>query len=195
MKSKNMLATNATKESRQSEDFYATDPKALEIFLDALNQDGIELPQIVWECAVGMGHLADVLKRHVRTIHVSDIVERGYEGTRIKDFLQETRYGFNGTILTNPPFKLATQFVEKGMEILKDGNMLILFLKIQFLESKARRELFRKYPPKFIYVNSERQHTAKDGNFTKYNTSIGTLCFCWFVWEKGYKGEPTVRWV
>ena len=21
------------------------------------------------------------------------------------------------------------------------------------------------------------------------------VCYCWFVWEKGYKGKPTVDWI
>jgi len=106
--------------------------------------------------------------------------------------LTETKI-WNGDILTNPPFILAEQFVEKAMSLLEKGNRLYLFLKIQFLESKARKILFEKYPPKYIYINSERQHTARNGDFEKY--TLGTLCFCWFVWEKGFTGEPTIRWI
>ena len=61
MKSKLMLGVNP-KAERQQEDFYATDPKALELFLDKLKQDKIYLFN-VWECACGQGHLAEVLKK------------------------------------------------------------------------------------------------------------------------------------
>ena len=160
---------------------------------DALKRDNIDLGKLFWECAVGQGHLAEVLKKHGH-VSCSDIVDRGYPGTFICDFLTHDNE-YYGTIITNPPFKLAHRFVEKGMQVLREGGKLCLFLKIQFLESVARKQLFKQYPPKYIYVNSERQHTAKDGNFGKYNMSIGTLCYCWFVWEKGFTGDPIVRWI
>ena len=194
MKNKHLLATNPKHEPRHNEDFYATDPRALEIFLDAIDKDGIYLPRNIWECAVGKGHLVEVLCKRGYFVDTSDIVDRGYDGIMVRDFLLETEK-FDGTILTNPPFKLASQFVEKGMELLTEGNKLILFLKVQFLESITRKPLFKKYPPKYVYVNSERQHTAKDGNFEKYGMSIGTLCYCWYIWEKGFTGEPTLRWI
>ena len=68
-----------------------------------------------------------------------------------------------------------------------------MYLKIQFLEGKARRELFEKYPPKYIYVNSERQICALNNDFESIKSSA--ICYCWFIWEKGYKGDSIVRWI
>ena len=53
----------------------------------------------------------------------------------VKNFL-ECDDIFEGDILTNPPFKLAEQFVEKSFELIDEGNYAIFFLKVQFLESK-----------------------------------------------------------
>lgn len=184
-----MLGVNPNAE-RQKEDFYATEPKALEIFLDKLNDDGVNLSK-VWEPSCGMGHLAEVLKSHQKLERATDLIERGY-GVGGVDFLdmQET---YDGDILTNPPFKLAEKFVEKGMDLLQDGNKLILFLKIQFLEGQKRKELFKKYPPKYVYVNSARQLCAKDGEFHKYTAT--TQFYAWYVWEKGYTGDTIIRWI
>ena len=85
-----------------------------------------------------------------------DIVDRGYPDTIVHDFLTyETNKKFNN-IITNPPFFLAKEFVEKGMKLLSDNGKMAMFLKIQFLESEKRRDLFKKYPPKYIYVFSKR---------------------------------------
>ena len=54
-------ASNHSEGDRQSEDFYATDPNTLKIFLDKLKEDGIELHNLIWECACGQGHLSKVL--------------------------------------------------------------------------------------------------------------------------------------
>ena len=65
------------------------------------------------------------------------------------------------------------------MEVLRPGGKLALFLKIQFLESAKRRELFAKYPPARIYVFSKRARTAKNGDFSSIGSALA--CFAWFV--------------
>jgi hypothetical protein len=70
-----------------------------------------------------------------------------------------------------------------------------MFLKIQFLESTGRRELFKKYPPKRVWVSSARITCAKNGDFQKMKESGGSAaCYCWIIWEKGYEGETTLKW-
>mgnify|MGYP000821112259 CR=1 FL=1 len=54
-------------------------------------------------------------------------------------------------------------------------------------------EMFKKYPPKYIYVNSKRQLCAMNGEFEKYNATA--ICYCWFIWQKNWKGETVIRWI
>lgn len=190
-------ASNHSDKERQVDDFYATDPNALEVFYDALNKDGIELNFKIWEPSCGQGHLSKVLENHRHEVWSTDLIDRGYGEGNI-DFLDNDNFDdeegcWEGDILTNPPFKFAEKFVEKGMYRLKTGNKLILFLKIQFLEGQKRKELFRKYPPKYVYINSARQQCSMNGEFDKYKATA--LCFCWFIWEKGYEGESIIRWI
>lgn len=189
MKAALMLGVNPNAE-REKNDFYATNPKALEIALPFLKQLG--LSKTVWECACGKGHLSDVLKNHGYKVISTDLVDRGY-GQCLNFLTVNGSNMFDCDILTNPPFKYAENFVEKGMDIIKDGRKVCLFLKIQFLESKKRYELFKKYPLKTVLVYSERQQCAKDADFEKYTAT--TQCYCWFVFEKGYKGKPTIDWI
>ena len=124
------------------------------------------------------------------TVRTSDLIKRT-PTTEELDFLQ-CNENWDGDIITNPPFKYAQQFIEKAMNIMKDGNRIAFFLKLQFLEGKKRRELFSKYPPKVIYVSSGRIKCAKNGDFDKYDSSA--IAYGWFVWEKGYKGDTVIRW-
>lgn len=196
MKSGLMLGVNPNA-TRQEEDFYATEPKALSIFLDKLKEDGIELAKNLWEPSCGQGHLSKELEQRGYEVLSTDLIDRGYgEGgiDFLDDFLINRSEYFEGDIITNPPFKLAEKFVEKGMERLyTNGNKLILFLKIQFLEGQKRKELFKKYPPKYVYCNSARQLCAKDGEFEKYTAT--TQFYAWYVWEKGFTGETIIRWI
>ena len=75
-------ASNHTEE-RQVDDYYATEPKALELLLERE-----KFKDNVWECACGGGHLSEVLKLKGYMVISSDIVDRGYGGTRVIDFLE-----------------------------------------------------------------------------------------------------------
>ena len=54
-------ASNHSDHKREVNDYYATDPQSLRIFLEALNHDDIKLHHKIWECACGEGHLSKVL--------------------------------------------------------------------------------------------------------------------------------------
>ena len=177
---------------RAEGDFYATQPKTTKAFLYNFKLEGSIL-----EPACGMGHISEVLKEYYpnREIISTDLIYRNY-GIGDIDFLTHNYERTFDNIITNPPFSLAMEFVEKGLEV--TNKYVIMLLKIQFLESKARKEFFKKNPPKYIYVFSDRQSTLKDGlelnplNNKPWST---TLLLAWFVWEKDFKGEPIVRWL
>lgn len=114
----------------------------------------------IWECACGAGHISQVLSDAGYDVKSSDIIDRGYPETEIIDFLQfnteDSTDIHNGDIITNPPYKYAKEFVEKAMEVSGDSAKVAMFLKLTFLEGKARRKMFDKYPPKVVYVFSSR---------------------------------------
>lgn len=187
-----MGARNGAKNQRQENDYYATHPQAVRDFLDALDRDGVTLADNIWECACGEGHMANVFVEHGYKVYATDLIDRGYGG--IHDFLK-TEYPYYGDIFTNPPFKFAEEFAYKGNELLTDNRLFGLFVKIQFLESKSRKILFEQYPPKYIYVYSERQQCALNGNFEEYKKGGRTQAYIWVIWEKDFKGETITRWI
>ena len=181
-------ASNHSDKEREIYDYYATEPKALELLCDIEN-----FSPTVWECACGQGHLSEVLKSRGYKVMSSDLIYRGY-GYGNVDFLR-TGKPFDGDIITNPPYKYAREFVEHALDIVTEGHKVAMFLKLTFLESKARRKLFEKYPPKIIYVASARLQCAKNGDFETYSKGVGTaVAYAWFIWEKGFKGDTVVRW-
>lgn len=68
-----IIGGNTTNKNREKNDFYATDPKALELLLDIE-----EFNPNVWECACGKGHLSEVLKKYGYNVRSTDLVDRGY---------------------------------------------------------------------------------------------------------------------
>lgn len=186
-------ASNHTDGEREKHDYYATEPKAVELLLQ---QE--EFNHYVWECACGEGHISEVLKSHGYNVKSSDLYNRGYPSTEIIDFLHYTseqrKAEISRDIITNPPYKYAKEFVQNALEISADGTKIAMFLKLTFLESKSRKMLFEKYPPKTVYVSRSRLKCAKNGNFEaeKNNTAVA---YAWYVWQKGFNGNPIIKWI
>lgn len=181
-------ATNHGIFEREENDYYATDPIALEQLLQRE-----KFSQNIWECACGEGHLSKVLIQNGYSVQSSDLIDRGY-GTGGIDFL-EANSQFDGDIVTNPPYKYAMEFVQHAIEVITEGHRVCMLLKLQFLEGKRRRELFDRFPPKFVYVASGRINCCKNGDFSKEQRGNNSaLAYAWFIWEKPFNGEPTLRW-
>lgn len=184
-------ASNHVIANRADNDYYATEPKATELLLKEE-----QFTPIVWECAVGGGHIAEVLKSHGYKVFCSDIIDRGYPDTIVFDFLhnQIIENHMDMDIITNPPYKYSQEFVEKALQYISDKHKIAMFLKLTFLEGKKRKKLFKNNPPARIYVSSSRLNCVKNGDFSTAIPS-SAVAYAWFVWEKGFKGKPTISWI
>lgn len=179
-------ASNHCEHERQEDDFYATEPRAVELLCDLERFD----PNI-WEPCCGQGHISEVLKHRGYNVRSSDLIGRGY-GEGGVDFLSESITSFDGSIVTNPPYKFAQQITEKALAIVPAGRKVAMFLKLLFLEGKGRRKLFAECPPVRIWVSSSRLKCAMNGRFDEMGGSA--VAYAWYIWEKGYKGDTVVKW-
>lgn len=215
METKVFTTMGVSNHIREINDFYATPPYAVEELLKRENFN-----QLVWEPCVGMGHMAQVLQSHGYSVICSDIIDRNFPNTNIFDFMGEqqnpiliyqnpidpridieemqTRLRMAGInqfpdIITNPPYKYATDFVSKALEIAPRYTKIAMFLKIQFLESKKRFELiFKDNPPAKIYVFVNRVNCWEGG---VPPTTSSAICYAWYIWQKGYIGQPRIDWI
>ena len=135
------------------------------------------------------GHLAKALTDNGYDVKATDLIDRGYGIPNI-DFL-ECQEMFEGDIITNPPYKYALEFVEHALKLIPDGNKVIMFLKLQFLEGQERRRLFDTMQLSKVYVFSKRQQCAKNGIFT----GSSAVAYAWFVWVKGSNDAPIIEWI
>lgn len=76
-------------------------------------------------------------------------------------------------VLTNPPFSLAMEFIEKSM---LHSNTVIMLLRLNFLGSQKRNPWWKGHKPKKIIVLSKRP------SFT--GTGTDSTEYAWFIWEK-----------
>jgi hypothetical protein len=187
---KTLGASNHTDEDRQNEDYYATDPKAAELLLKLESFS----PKI-WEPACGEGHLSKIFEKEGYLVRSSDLINRGYGETGF-DFLgMYNTVSWDGDIITNPPYKYAQEFIEKSLQVIPEGKKVAMFLRLQFMEGKARKNLFIKHPPKTIYVSSSRILCAKNADFKRMIAGGGSaVAYAWYVWEKGFTGTTQIKW-
>jgi len=184
-------ASNHTDKERESNDFYATDPMAIDKLVGVMS-----LPSKIWECACGLGHLSEELKSFGFKVVSTDLVDRGYGD--VVDFLQTKDIPEGCTcILTNPPYKYALDFIKHSLDLLPENGLCIMFLKTTFLEGQKRYdELFSKNPPHYVLQFSRRVLCAKNGEFQRMKDGGGSaVSYAWFVWKKGYQGNTVIKWI
>lgn len=184
--------SNHSGRTRHENDYYATHPSALELLLD-IPEVYNSLDRNIWECACGGKHLSNVLTAKGFNVRNSDIIDRVHDGTVEElDFLwQGEKWG--GDILTNPPYKYAQEFVEHAMNLVDDGHKVVMFLKLTFLETKSRKQMFVEYPLKWLYVSSSRLQCTINGDWAALSNGTA-VAYGWFIFEKGCKDEPIIRW-
>ena len=186
-------SSNHSESERVKDDFYATPKIAVDKLFLELEKLKINLPKIIIEPSVGTGSIAIPFCEKGYSIIGFDIIDRGFPNTNIFDWLTVSRPEIdNLAIVANFPYNKIQDHTEHSLSVLKDGEYLIELAKIQFLEGKARREMFDKNPPKYVLVFSERIKCLANGENTGGSSAI---CFCWYIFQKGFKGMPQVDWL
>ena len=179
-KALSIVGSSRSNGDREVEDFYPTPPYAVEELLKREVFIGN-----IWECACGDGAISEVFKNKGFEVYSTDLVNRGY-GTEL-NFLQSDFVADN--IITNPPYKIALDFVLHAKKI--SNRKIAMFLKTVWLESESRYEMFRdkEFPLKTVYQFSKRVTLYKGGVKMK---NSGMIAYAWYVWDKDYVGKPTI---
>ena len=181
-KGKNFSANNATGKRKKS-DFYETPYTLTRKFLDV---EYFNKNSTVCEPACGGGAITRILKEH-------------WEDDKITAYDQETNFlwetGEYDYIITNPPFSIAFEFIQRAKLVAK--SKFAFLLPLSYLHGKKRfDEIYsdRSYGLEKVYVFTRYpmlgETLREDG---KYNT--GMMVYAWYVWTNGYSGLPTVDWL
>lgn len=184
-KAHSIVGSSRDNGEREANDFYPTPPIAVERLLEFEKFEGN-----IFEPACGDGSISEGFVKNGFEVYSSDLIDRGYGDTGI-DFLQYEGKKFDN-IITNPPFKLALEFINKAKQV--SNKKVSMFLKTVFLESEGRYEIFqdKEFPLETMYQFSKRVTLYKGGEKMK-NSSM--IAYVWFVWNKDYKGLPNIKWI
>ncbi len=165
---------------RRKDDFYPTPPEATRALLPLI----AHWPKHVWEPACGDGAIARELECAGYVVEATDLVYRGF-GRGDVDFLKEQR-AIRRTVITNPPFKLAGEFIHHAYDL--DVRYMALLLKMTFWNAASRLKAWRRFPPAAVHPLTWRLDFDGRG--------APTMDCMWCLWEPGAEAtvfEPILR--
>jgi hypothetical protein len=178
------------REPHKSLEDFPTPPWATRALCEFLASDGI-IVQTVREPAANRGHMAWPLSEYFYEVEASDIHDYG-AGFPVRDYLFGPLPDMVDWTITNPPFRLAEEFVERALATSRHGVAMIV--RSAFLEGIGRHDrLFSVNPPTDVLQFVERVVMHKGKLSAKGSTATS---YSWLVWRKDRVGqEPRLRWI
>lgn len=167
----------------RKDDLYQTPPEAVRALLSVE-----PVPLTVWEPCCGPGAIVKELRASGRAVVATDLVDYGCEDSEARrDFLMEQSAPKGvPAIVTNPPFKLADEFVAHAITLVPEVYML---MRVAFLEglrwydhghSNCKglgRHLSR------VWVFAPRLDMMHRADWTGPKANSG-MAFAWFVFMR-----------
>ena len=187
-------AKSAETYERQAEDWYVEPEWCAELLLAA-----VEFTGPIYDPAMGGGNILNVCDRHKYMCFGSDVIDRGSSKFRgVRDFCNLDWPNIDkmvANIVTNPPYKLAQQFIERAFAI-ADEKVAVL-VQLGFLASqKRKRELFDVRPPTRTLILSRRPSMPPGSQYDPEKEARGgTVDYCWLVWDLTTDERFPVEWL
>jgi len=171
--------------AERGHDLYETPRIAIEKLLKVET-----LPHRIWEPAVGRGALARVLAGAGHDVIGTDLIDYGAGYTGGRDFLMERKAPDGCTaICTNPPYKLANEFVAHALDL---APTVIMLLRLAFMESARRTPILENCGLGKVYVFRSRLPMMHRDQWAGRKANSG-MAFCWMRWDRGYTGDTIIR--
>ncbi|ALC13815.1 hypothetical protein [Sphingopyxis sp. 113P3] len=171
-------------EPHDSLDDFPTPPWATRALCEFLLLSGEPIDHcVVREPAANRGYMVRALDDYFAAIEASDIHDYG-AGFPTDDYL----FGFDPPTvdwtITNPPFRLAEQFIERATRTSRHGFAMLV--RTSFVEGVGRYErLFSTNPPSIVAQFVERVPMVKGRCDPGASTATS---YCWLIWIDGEDG-------
>jgi hypothetical protein len=165
-------------------DCYGTPPVAVEALLRIER-----IPRCIWEPAAGRGAIVRVLRDRGHVVIASDIATYDFPLHFERNFLTEIGMPAGvEAIVTNPPFKIAEQFVAHALEL---SPLVILLLRLAFLESERRCGILEGRGLARVHVFRKRLPMMHRDSWQGRKANSG-MAFAWYVFDRSHKGPTTI---
>jgi hypothetical protein len=135
----------------------------------------------VWEPACGSGKMVAALRQAGFDVIGSDIADG-------VDFLCHPAESGIGAIITNPPYALAREFIERALSF-DTVRVFAMLLRIDFDHAATRAHLFARCP-------TFAKKVVLTQRIRWFEDSTGSPSFnhCWMIWDRLHRGPPTLAY-
>lgn len=169
---------------RHPDDFYATPAWCTRAFLrEAVLPVTFKDPDAVIDPCCGAGAILDVFAAELPSVRRYGIEIDAWRAGQSADRHAKTACGDalgplpwgvprSSSVMTNPPFSLAMEFVERSLAEV-DGAVVML-LRLAWLASQKRAPFLRKHTPSVYVLPKRPSFTGKGTDSADYG---------WFVWR------------
>jgi hypothetical protein len=165
-----MAGGASPKHDRSDADYY---PTPVDCTIALLNRCPQFATGVVWEPACGDGAISKVIAQRGACVLSTDLYARGY-GVSGLNFLTFPTFPAVTSIVTNPPFNLASEFIARSRRADLPFAML---LKATYWHAASRLSLFRDTGPSMVLPMLWRPAFAPERGKSP------TMEFCWTVWD------------
>lgn len=149
-----------------------------------------QLPELIWEPACGRGAIVNVLRAAGHKVLASDLVDYGLPDSESRiDFLMERARPSVGAIVSNPPYKLAGEFVAHALTLCP---RVVMLLRLAFLESTRRTAILESGSLARVHIFRNRLPTMHRDGWTGPRAS-SAIPFAWFVWCRDHRGATELH--
>ena len=156
-----------------------------------------EMPDPIWDPACGLGRILWSGKEYNKDIFGSDIVRRSTYCNVVSDFFSNDFRPKFFSIVSNPPFRHAENFVRRAIAVTPEGGKIAMLLPLVWMAGfSAKRDWLPESPLRRIYSISPRPSMPPGAVIAAgIRPGNGTKDFAWFVWEKGFSGSAELRFL
>ncbi len=178
-------------EAHDSLDDFPTPPWATRALTEFLTNEGFDpASSSCREPAANRGHMVAPLREAFATVEAADAHDYG-AGFPVADYLFGTLPPPVDWTITNPPFRLAEQFIERGRATSRVGVAMIV--RAAFLESVGRyQRLYAAAPPSFVLQFTERVVMHKGRLAPEGSTATA---YAWLIWLAQPPARTELGWI
>lgn len=178
-------------EAHDSLDDFPTPPWATRALTEFLTSEGFDLAESTCrEPAANRGHMVAPLREAFANVEASDVYDYG-AGFPIADYLFGLAPPPVDWTITNPPFRLAEQFIERARASSRVGVAMIV--RAAFLESVGRyQRLYAATPPAYVLQFTERVVMHKGRLAPEGSTATA---YAWLIWLTEPPAITQLGWI
>lgn len=186
------MSTRTSGFERAGADFYPTPAWVVDALAEHVNLNGLS----VWEPACGKGDMVRALESAGANFIATDLHSHGFEDQEAEfDFTSDGKppwgISFYDAIITNPPYgtqgRVATAFIERGLDRIGAGGMLALLLPVDFDSAKTRAKFFGDCPDFAAKIVLRKRIAWFEPEPGQAGPSAN---HAWFIWVRSHMRSP-----